>query len=240
MSAVTTTPSLQVLKNRGVPVLVHKVEPDPNGVRYHRVFTTEDESGEPVLETLFIKFDALAMAEIEERWADPTPYVTHMVDGREVSRPATGDEQGTPRDAMEVWESALESSPYKTLIQTCAIVWECTTQEAGKRLIDDKVDEYSTAIGAAVLMANGVEGDAVVRLLKTGVSSSKRLRAEVAAAASKAVEEMEAEEAKAISAESDDVAPATPTSPSQPQDQSSSDSWSSGANSGDPLVSSGA
>lgn len=240
MSALTTTPSLQVLKNRGIPVLVHAVQADPNGVRYNRVYTSDDENGEPVFETAFIRLTALSMAEIEGKWVDPTPYVTEevIVGGKreERSRPAVDGEVGAPRDPMEVWEDALSEKPYQTIIATLAIVWECTPQEAGKRIKDDAVDEYSTAIGAAVLMANGVEGDAVVRLLKTGVSSSKRLKDEVAAAAAKAVTELEAEEAQAESlAAADD----TPTSLNPDPGPSSLTSASTGANSAAPLMSSG-
>ena len=64
MSALPQLPSVQVLKNRGIPVLVHQVEPDANGVRYNRVFTSDDPSAEPVLETAFIKFTNLSLSDV--------------------------------------------------------------------------------------------------------------------------------------------------------------------------------
>lgn len=207
MSALPSTPSQQVLKNRGIPVLVHQVEPDVNGVRYNRVYESDAEDASPKLETLYVRITALGMSDIEDRWGD-----------------------------MEAWEEALDAKPYLTLVDTMAIIWECTRQEAGKRLLDDNIDDYSTAVGAAVLMANGVEGDAVVRLLKAGVSSSKRLRARIADEGIKAVEELEMEEAKAASQPAV-AANATPTNPNPAT--TSSSSLSTGVESADQLTSSG-
>lgn len=211
MSALPNTPSQQVLKNRGIPVLVHQVEPDANGVRYNRVYESDADDAAPKLETLFVRLTALGMSDIEDRWGD-----------------------------MEVWEEALESKPYLTLIDTLAIIWECTRQEAGKRLIDDNVDDYSTAVGAAVLMANGVEGDAVVRVLKTGVSSSKRLRARIAEDGTKAVAELEAEEAKEAEKAANPPAVAAPVTPTNPNPETPSPSYSNiGVDSDAQLTSSG-
>lgn len=181
MSALPQLPSVQVLKNRGIPVLVHQVEPDPNGVRYNRVYTSTDLDAEPVLETLFVKFTNLSLSDVEEQWGD-----------------------------LDEWEKAIDDKPFLTMVKTLAIMWECTTQESGKRMIDDAIDDYSTAVGAAILMANGIEGDAVVRVLKTGVSSAKRLRQRLAEDGAKMVAELEAQEAE----ENAESAPVTPTNPS--------------------------
>ena len=212
MSAVLNIPSVQVLANRGIPVLVHKVEPDPDGVRFNRVFSGDDESATPVLETEFVRLTTLAQAEIEERYTDPTSWwIEHDDEDGNVrrSKAKEGDPGAVNLDPMDLWEERLTEFPNKTMLDTFALMWECTRQEAGKRLVDDHVDEYATALAGAVLLANGGGADAVVRLLRQGVSSSKRLRADVAKAAEKAMAEMEAEEARRAADES-----ATPTPPS--------------------------
>jgi hypothetical protein len=201
VTALPTLPSVQVLKNRGIPVLVHQVEPDPNGVQWHRVFTSDAPEADPVLETRFIKFTNLSLSDVEEKWGD-----------------------------TDEWEKALEAKPFHTMVATLAIMWECTRQEAGKRMIDDAIDDYSTAVGAAILMANGIEGDAVVRVLKSGVSSARQLRQRLQDEGMKLVMELEAADENPAADES-----ATPISPnpetppqSSPNDGSpQSEEWTS-------------
>jgi len=203
MSALPQLPSVQVLKNRGIPVLVHQVEPDANGVRYNRVYTSDDLNAEPVLETMFIKFTNLSLSDVEEQWGD-----------------------------LDEWEKALDDKPFLTMVKTLAIMWECTTQESGKRMIDDAIDDYATAVGAAILMANGIEGDAVVRVLKTGVSSAKRLKQRIASEGSKMVAELEAQEAEENAESAEPVtqtnpSPATPPQPSLSIGSEPSEDWQS-------------
>lgn len=232
-----TVPSVQVLTNRGIPVLVHRVEPDASGVRFTRVYESDALDAEPVLETRFVRFTTLAMAEIEEKYRRPDHWWVESVDERTGAvlrrRVNEGDEGAVNIDPMDEWEESLSTDPNLTLLDTYALLWETTRQEAGKLLVDDHVDEYATALAGAVLLANGGGADAVVRLLKQGVSSSKRLRAEVAAAAEKALTELE-------EAEAADDAPATPTPLSLPPEPSPQPSLSDGAESAETLTSSGA
>ena len=69
-------------------------------------------------------------------------------------------------------------------------------RESGEDDYRHALDDYSTAIGAAFLMAQGIEGDAVVRVIRTGVKSSVELRESLSEAGLRAVEkaEVEAEE----------------------------------------------
>lgn len=164
MSAIEATPSHTVLKNRGVPVRVHRVEADASGVRWDRVYDAADA---PVMDVTWVKFTNLSLADVETKWGD-----------------------------FEGWEKALDDRPYNTLVDTFAIMWEVPRQQAGKMLIDDAADDYATAIGAAFMMANGIEGDAVVRVIARGVRSSRELRSRLQDEGLKAVMEAEAEDAQ--------------------------------------------
>ena len=240
MSAVLHIPHVQVLTNRGIPVLVHKVEPGLDGVRFNRVYEGEGENETPVLETEFVRLTTLAQAEIEDKYTDPTSWwIEHDDEDGNVRRTKAkeGDPGAVNLDPFDLWEERLTEFPNKTMLDTFALMWECTRQEAGKRLIDDHVDEYATALGGAVLLANGGSPDAVVRLLRQGVSSSTRLRADIAQSAEKAVAQMEAEDAAEQARR--DAAAATQT-PQSPSPEPSQPSYSSvGANSDDPSPSSG-
>lgn len=207
MSAIQGTPSVQILKNRGVPVLVHAVEPDIDGVRWNRVYDANDA---PVHETDFVRFTALSLSDIEDRW---------------------GGNDG--------WEKALEEKPYTTLIDTFAIMWECSRQKAGKRLIDDAVDDYSTAVGAAFMQANGIEGDAVVRVIASGVKSARQLRERLSAEGAKVVQEMEKQEAEAEAQRAADDAPANAIPTSLPSLTSGEDDSAYGSSKDSVLTSSG-
>lgn len=132
----------------------------------------DPDSAEPVLEMVYIQFTNLALSDIEERFG-----------------------------SMDDWEAALGSTPYKALVDTLSIVWEVDRRQAGKMMLDDGVDDYSSAIGAAFMLSQGSEVDAVVRVLESGVKAAKDLRARLLA---EGMEQVEAAEAAAAE-------PATPT-----------------------------
>lgn len=186
MSAIEGTPSHSVLKNRGVPVLVHQVEPTDDGLHWDRVF---NEADEPVKVTTWVRFTNLSLAEVESTWGD-----------------------------FEGWQKALDERPYNTLLDTFAFIWEVPRAQAGKMMLDDAADDYSTAVGAAFMMSQGIEGDAVVRVIGRGVSAAKTLRERLEREGLAAVMEAEAEEdlaeAKRLAERRSEDAPATPTPPS--------------------------
>ena len=119
-----------------------------------------DDNDGPVLDQLFVHFTALSMSDLEERYGD-----------------------------LDGWQKALEDAPYRALVDTFAIVWEVDRRQAGKMLLDDSVDDYAAAIGAAFMLAQGAEPDAVVRVLRAGVKSA---RAQKSTALANALKEAEA------------------------------------------------
>lgn len=195
-------------------MLVHKVEADDDGVRYQRTYNGETD---PVLETMFVRFTALSLSDIEEKY-EGTIGEMRDDDGKPVLDDK-GDPQMMDLDAMDAWQRDIEKNPNKAIVDTLALMWDVPRRCAGMMMVDDCIDDYSTAVGAAFLMANGVEGDAVVRAIKQGVSSSNTLRTQLSKAGLKAIVEAEKEqaemEAKLAEAEAqENVDPDTQTNPS--------------------------
>ena len=241
MSAIEKTPSLQTLTNLGVPILVHKVSPAADGLKWNREYQGEGDDRVPVRETQYVRFTALALAEIETRYGGREGVLLDSDQDPVLDK--DGNKVMTKLSATEGWEQELETNPNSAIIDTLAIVWEVPRAQAGKMIIDQHVDDYSTAIGAAFLMAQGIEGDAVVRVIKTGVKSSVELRESLSEAGLRAVEaaEVEAEERNkkikdALAADESD-APDTQTNPS-PSNPGKPDS-TDGSNSAAALTSSG-
>lgn len=187
-------------------MLVHVVEQDPDGLRWNRVYDGEGDTAVPVKETVYVRFTNLSLADVESKWGD-----------------------------FDGWQKALEDRPYNTLLDTFGFIWEVPRAKAGKMMLDDDTDDYSTAVGAAFMMSQGISGDAVVRVIARGVSSAKDLRERLAVEGLKAVEEAEREEDEALAASRADDVPAIPTppSPSLPTSSGSRDGydWGEGSTS---------
>lgn len=206
-------PNAQVLKNRGVPVILHVLAGDdePGGPArpYKRTFTSDDESAEPILCTRWVQFTNSVIADIED---------TEM---------GWGDQDG--------WQDALSKQPFLTLCKTLAISFEWWVPEqvnatggpvpdqrrAGKAMLDGQIDTYATALGGAYSLSQGVTPEQAGEIMRAGIKSAAELRPLIASE----VEKMIAEEEAAIQRARGALA--TPTSPdeSTPSD-SNSDSGS--------------
>lgn len=247
--AALEIPAPAVLENRGIPVLVHALkQEDAAGLRFEREYEEDDIT--PVLEKRYVRLTMVTQAGIEQRFSDDRKYVSEIVDdeGNTKYRLATEDEQdvGVTLDAMDLWQLGLDRFPASTISETLALIWDCTAKEAGLRLLDNAADEYATALAGAVALSQGAGADAVVRLLRTGVSSSLRLRDSIQQAVDAEIKSMEEEERKASespASEPPENAPAsdalTPTSPNVPTEPEWDSSTTSGAYSDALSVSSG-
>jgi hypothetical protein len=122
-----------VLKNKGIPVqfcVVKKV----SDVDYEREY---DEVGEPLKETVYIRFTNNVIADIEEHWGN-----------------------------LEAWQTSLEAQPITTLRQTIAFATKRPVRSVGEAMIEGESMDYSNAIGVAWALANGVDPIAASRMLK--------------------------------------------------------------------------
>lgn len=106
-----------------------------------------DDEGQPVTEELLVRFDGNGIADIEEAFG-----------------------------SLEAYEQALEGTVFSTVRKTLAIAWNLPVREIGVRMLPGKIDEYATAIGVALALANGVDPTQAARLLALGVSAGHELQ----------------------------------------------------------------
>lgn len=195
-------PSVAVLKNRGVPITLHALVTDDAGVPvrpYVRRYDGESEEAEPVLEHRFLQFTSAVLSDLES------------------------DDIGF--GSMDEWQEQLGTKPFVSLTRTVAIALEWWVpgkstdtgapvpdlRRAGKAMLDGLTDDYSTIVGTAFALANGVQPERALDLLKAGVRNAKELRPLIDQEIDKLLLEEEAAIARArkqLAGEDD-----TPTSP---------------------------
>lgn len=122
-----------VLKNKGVPVQFAAVTKISDS-EYERQY---DEVGEPIIETVNVRFTNNIIADIEEHW-------------------------GT----LDVWQQTLEAKPITTLRQTLAYATRRPLLLVGEAMLEGETMQYSNAIGVAWAIANGVDPIVASTMLK--------------------------------------------------------------------------
>lgn len=172
-----------VLKNRGVPMTVHAVVRDADGrLTGERVF--DDAAGEFVMESAprYIRFDNNTLSDIED---------TDVGWG-----------------SIDNWEEALVNTPFRTVRRTLALCWGFDPQDDNDlrvvgAICPDANEEVGTLIGAAYMLANGMDpqlvGESIRQAEIEAVTSNRAKQARLADALA---------EATKVAAE------ASPTSPS--------------------------
>lgn len=127
-----------VLKNKGVACKIAKVKQIPGSDEYEREY---DESGNPVIESVFVRFSNNTIADIEEHWG-----------------------------GLEAWQETLEKLPVSTVRQTLSFALKMSNTAVGEAMLDGEVTNYSNIIGVAWAIANGVDPTAASRLLEQSVA----------------------------------------------------------------------
>lgn len=170
--------SPNVLKNRGVPIMIHVPETGPDGellLPYRRKMTGEGDNAEPVMQEVWIQFTNAVLADIE----DP-----------EVGWP----EKDGAAAGMEAWQAAMAASPWTAISKTLAICLQLwvpgvaspnggpipNTRLAGTLIPDGQQAELSAAVGAAFAMALGSSPDSAGKLLAQGMAQAKDLGDKIA------------------------------------------------------------
>lgn len=170
--------SAAILRNKGVQVEVAVLAPGDGDSPPERL-TTHD--GEPKTETRWVRFDANAIADIEDAFGN-----------------------------LSLFEAASRQTPFKAVRTALAAAWDVSTRTAGKMMLEGRISDYSTAVGVALALANGVDPQQAGRLLKIGVKASSKMTVERDRQLAEAIAEGEAE------LEEDDEA-TTPTTPTTPE-----------------------
>jgi hypothetical protein len=106
---------------------------------------TFDAAGEPVTTSVFVRFTNNVLADLTEK-----------------------DMYGS----LDGWEAAIEDNPALAIPNTLALCWDVTRRVAGDMMLDNVLDDYATAVGAAFAMANGVPPDSVVKVLVAGLAAA--------------------------------------------------------------------
>lgn len=168
---MTGNHSAAVLRNKGVCITINETH-QVDGVWE----VVRDEEGLPRTTTAWVRFDGNTLADLEEAYGD-----------------------------LKLYQEATGSNPFKTIRRTLSVVfgWDdlhtpgdssgklCSgCRRAGLTMREGGVSEYSTAIGASMALANGLDPTHVVKLIEQGVKA----QAEAEKARDAALEEMLADE----------------------------------------------
>jgi hypothetical protein len=192
-----------VLRNKGVPVVFLRLvngQPAP-----------EDDwvNGEQPTQQVHLRFDANAVAEIEDAFE---PFVCMVEETEE--RPILG-EDGKPlvgpkgpvvetivtgREervfyGVQAFQKSLETKVVKTIRKTFSIALGIPETEAGRMMIPSQMPEYQNAIGVAWSICQGVDPIDAARVLAKSTALVAARRAEMSA-------EMESELTKMTEADS--------------------------------------
>jgi hypothetical protein len=140
-----------VLRNKGVPVVVQRVEQDADG----RWVPVLDADGAAVTDTRYVRFDFNAIADIEEEWGGTANWEASL----------------NPEDGK------ASSSVLRTVRKTLAICWGEDVRHVGAQLIPDQFLPYTLAMGVAWALANGVDPTVAAERLRQGQETVAAARA---------------------------------------------------------------
>lgn len=200
---VLGSPPPAVLKSRGVPIKVHVLAKNDED-RWVRSM----DGDEPVIDTVYVQMTNAVLTDLTD------PLVGY--------------------GSLDLWQHALSNDTYRALQNTLAMCldWWIVLpggqespdgRRAGRAMIDGEVDSYSSAIGAAFMLANGVRPERVGEVMAAGITSAAGIREQMmdklADAAMEAAQESTDRLKAALDADADET---TPTSPSSPTDTPSS------------------
>lgn len=146
MSPVARTVDATILRNRGIPIQLHALT-EREGGGYDRAFA----DGEAQFDEVYLSFNNSVLADIEGFFGD-----------------------------LDGWQDALDTQPRRALTQTMAFALEHITigpdgksipdtHRTGKAMIDGESAAYSTAIGAAYMIAEGIPPEKAGEVLAAGL-----------------------------------------------------------------------
>lgn len=177
-----------VLRNKGVPVTLYTLtngQPPP-----------QDDwvNGEQPTHQVFIRFDANAVAELEDAF-EPFVCMVDITDEEPLlddgSKPLLDDE-GKPKTrtvivdrqemafyGMDAFNQSMQRKVAKTVRKTLSIVLGVPETEAGRMMVPPLLAEYQNAIGVSWSIAQGVDPTDAVRVLEQSRAALAAKRAEM-------------------------------------------------------------
>ncbi len=132
-----------LVRNKGFPVRMAKVEPvpDSNPSRWRRV-VQDEETGEPVTHTVWVRFDNNSVADIEEAFGSVNNY-----------------------------QSAMSVRSYSTLRKALAVALACEEREVGTAMLAEEGPDYLLAVQMAWSVAMGMDPTQAAKALEEGRKS---------------------------------------------------------------------
>ena len=134
-------PTPSILRNRGVPVEAYVLTDDGDRLK--------TDSHEPKMETRWVRFDANAVADLEDTFG-----------------------------SLEGFEQACRETPWRAVRSALAASWNLTPRQAGTAMVDGALGDYTTAVGVGLAIANGVDPTQAIKLLETGIRAAEGMAKE--------------------------------------------------------------
>ena len=165
-----------ILRNKGVPVAVHRLSGDD----YAR-----DSDGNALEEVRNLRFTGADVASLEEMFdgtlervkvphlkSDGSPYLS------EAGEPVIGHYENFEEKlyGAEAFQESMSQRPTKTVCQVLAMAWNISEKAAGKMLISSEIQTYPLAVNMAWSIANGVDPEAVGKMMSRSAEMLKRER----------------------------------------------------------------
>lgn len=165
-------PSAIVLRNKGVPINLYVLDEEGMPI--------EDKAKGFKKEKVYIRFASSVCAGIEEAYARRSFMVD--IDVPDEFGNYTGRKTQTERvfEGLDAWEQSLQRLPFQTMQHTLAIALDTELDELAKRLIPEDQAKYSAAIGAAWMMAQGLDPESAGKLLAASLKAAKEKMDEMA------------------------------------------------------------
>ncbi len=139
-----------VLKNKGVPVTLYDLVRGEDGQPTRPFRRVTTQAGEPVETEVWVQLTNMALADVEDKYG-----------------------------SLGEWETAMRAKPFNTLIDTLSIALDLDRRAVGTAMIDGRLEDYSTAVGAAFMLANGVDPGRVGEVVARGVRAAETQRAKL-------------------------------------------------------------
>ena len=152
-----------LVRNKGFPVTMAKVEPVPDSepARWRQVVTDDDEA-KPVTRTVWVRFDANSVADVETLFG-----------------------------SVDAYQAALAVKSHATLRQVLALVLELPEREVGASMLPEEGGDYLLAVSMAWSVAMGMDPTQAAKAMELGRIQNRKTdeeeRAEVAAGLEEAV-----------------------------------------------------
>lgn len=156
---MTGNHSAAVLRNRGVCVTVNETAQSDAGVWD----VVRDAEGTPQAAQVWIRFDGNSLADLEEAWGDIGKYQAAVS-----ANPFT-----TLRWTISIvlgWDDLHPRRNDGTLDPSGKLCGGC--RRAGLAMTEGGTNEYTTAVGAAMALANGLDPTKVVQMIEQGVRAT--------------------------------------------------------------------